>query len=171
MPLAIGAVLVAVGVVAIRVFDPPRAPDTGLSELPEASLAYPGSMFIRGGSRDATSEAPAAVSQQYGSDASVEEILAFYTAEMTHRGFATGADGSITRSLEEFRVCGWHRDDVVVRVSWWDIGRYAQMVPDAARFSTVYEVRLLRRKADPTVQLLCTDAPPHRSLAPLPNSS
>lgn len=165
----IGLLVAVVGIAALALVLAPRQSETEqLSALPEASLIYPASTLLRHGSHRALAQNPAAIWFEYSSEASVEDILAFYTDELATRGFEWGAGSSTTRAVEESRACGWQRDrdDLLVRVSFWRPESYTRKFPEDPAYSTVYDVRVMVDEI-PAMSILCT----HDGARPVPLAS
>jgi hypothetical protein len=133
-----------IALIAVSVLTRPWQSDQDrLRARPEASLVYPGSTVLREGGYDATTEAVAGIWRQLATTASMDEILAFYRAELAAAGWETGGGCCVFSALHERQTCAWHRSDVVLRLSFWNMEQFAERYPDDAANATVYEVRLM----------------------------
>lgn len=128
---------------------------TGLERLerePVAALTYPGSTLIRQGGDNGGSgmdgPVPASFTRQLGSTDTIQAILAFYRQQMTDTGWATGGGSSVGGAIHERQVCVWHKDGVVVRLSFWKPDQWAKLHPRDLAYTTVYEVALLESNPD-----------------------
>lgn len=114
-----------------------------LSEDEAAQLQMPGSTELASGGHDeeGTPEGvlPAISSRAYGVDASWDEIVAYFDAELTGKGWEAGGGSSGFRSTSENAVEAWHRSDRILRL---DHMRDSPK-PDAGSFLTWYSVALI----------------------------
>jgi hypothetical protein len=77
---------------------------------PELDLHYPGSVVIGRSETRVT----------LGSNASAEEIVAFYRQEVAARGFRMGGGMAGIPTTVELFACAWHLDDKVLRLAFLD---------------------------------------------------
>lgn len=78
-----------------------------------------------------------------GTNASEDEVLAFYRTELAAHGLSPGGASAATGIRREGQVCAWHTPDFVFRLSFWKLDEWRSRYPDEPPYSTVYEVRLL----------------------------
>lgn len=120
-----------------------------LTQQPEAALIYPGSELLSDGGYDAewTVEGPmpAAVWMIYGSDAPIDDIVAYYDAELAERGFDPAPAG---RSTNEIASWSWRRDDLAFSLGHKDPDDWAERLERASEFATLYEVRIVKPLPD-----------------------
>jgi hypothetical protein len=114
-----------------------------LSGEEAAELQMPGSTELASGGHDEerTPEGGlAAIAwREYGVDASWDEIVAYFDAELTGQGWEAGGGSSGLRSTSEHAVEAWHRDDRIVRLGHL---RYSPD-PQSGSFLTWYRVSLI----------------------------
>jgi hypothetical protein len=114
-----------------------------LSDEAEAQLQIPGSKELAAGGHDAenTLDGPlAAIAwRQYGVNASWEEVVAYFDAELRERGWQEGGSSSGIPSTQEWAVQAWHRDDRILRLGH----RHNAPTKDSGSFVTFYEVALI----------------------------
>jgi hypothetical protein len=114
-----------------------------LSEEVEAQFQVPGSNLLASGGtdREQTPEGdiPAIAWRRYGADASWEEVVAYFEAELHDRGWESGGGSSGLRSTIEYAVEAWHKGDRILR-----LGHLRNSPkPDAGSFQTFYSVALI----------------------------
>jgi hypothetical protein len=81
-----------------------------LSQRPEASLYYPGSVLISRGGSGATVAGAPAIRRQLGTDSSLDEVLTFYRRELAATGWETGGGSSAATGTDESQACAWHTE-------------------------------------------------------------
>ncbi len=81
--------------------------------------------------------------RQFGSGDPVEPIIAFYRQELASTGWATGGGSSIIGAGIERLICAWHKDGIVVRISFWKQDSWAKQHPRDVQYPTVFEVSLI----------------------------
>ncbi len=138
--LAVFAAAVFAVVASVRQSDQER-----LAALAEFSLFYPGSVVIREGGSGAAGGYPADKWRRLRTDASTESVLAFYLAELTKAGWATGGGSAGARTTSETKACAWHTDDRILRLSFWDMDKFVKRYPTQTGFVMVYELRLINQ--------------------------
>lgn len=116
---------------------------TSLSEEWAAKLRTSGSVELISGGHDAeqTPEGPlAAIAwREYGVDASWDEVVAYFDAELRDRGWEEGGGSSGLRSTIEYAVEAWHKGDRILR-----LGHLRNSPkPDSGSFVTFYSVTLI----------------------------
>jgi hypothetical protein len=99
--------------------------------------------LLRHGGHDANSESSAAIWRQLATSAPMEEVLAFYRAELAGAGWETGGGSSTLSTLHERQTCAWHRSDLIVRLSFWNMEQFAERYPNEGTYSTVYDLSLI----------------------------
>lgn len=120
-----------------------RVTVSSLDARPESFVIFPGSVLLRRGGHEANSESPAGNWQQFGSQASPGAIAAFYEAESSTRGFLPGGGSSSIPMTVELAVCAWHNEELVIRVSFWELDEFHERYPSDPSFPTIYDLRLI----------------------------
>ena len=119
-----------------------------LTTQPEADLVYPESDLLSDGGYDAEmtidGPQPAALWKIFGSDASIDDILAHYQAELADRGWESMPSSRSTSEIEAWR---WSRGDLGFRLGQKDPDTWHERLPGSDRFATIYEVRLVERRS------------------------
>lgn len=114
-----------------------------LKEQPEADLVFPDSELLAEGGYDAEmtidGPQPAALWRIYGSNAAIEDILAYYEAELGDRGWEPIPS---SRSSTEIDAWQWIRDDLGFSLGHKDPAQWHERLPGSDRFLTIYEIRL-----------------------------
>lgn len=114
-----------------------------LSEEAVAKLRVAASVeLISTGGHDSerTPEGPlAAIAwREYGADASWDDVVVYFEAELRDRGWESG--GGSSASTQEWDAVGWNKDDRILRLSH----RRNASVSDLPRsFRTIYRVTLI----------------------------
>jgi hypothetical protein len=112
-----------------------------LQAQPVNSLYYPGSVVLRQGGHEPAFMQPTAYTwRELGVDATADEVIAFYDAEMKERGWVVGGGGHVIAA--DAQACGWHTADLILTVAFRDVGNYAKAHPADAGYATIYELRL-----------------------------
>lgn len=118
-----------------------------LAQLPEAQLYYPGSETLGDGGRDGGWTIIGTTNPSWrvilGTDASVEEVLAFYETELADRNWERGSQ---SRTTSEIVAHSWSRDGTRVRIGFKDTEDRHTEVSD--RFATLYEVLLIESEPE-----------------------
>lgn len=94
---------------------------------PEAALYFPGSLKIDG---------------TLGTDAPVNEVIAFYQRELAARGLTPGGGMAVTGSRGDLQVCAWHTHEFVFRLAFWKLDDWRGHHPDATPLATMYDITL-----------------------------
>lgn len=77
--------------------------------------------------------------REYGVDASWDEVVAYFDAELANQGWEDGGGSSGLKSTAEHAVRAWHRDDRILR-----LGHLRNSPkPESGSFITFYEVALI----------------------------
>lgn len=116
-----------------------------LSDEEAGKLRIAGSAEMISGGHDAeeTPEGPlAAIAwRRYGVDASWDDVVAYFEAELSARGWEEGGGSSGLRSTIEYAVEAWHKGERILR-----LGHLRDSPkPDAGSFRTFYSVTLIGR--------------------------
>jgi len=114
-----------------------------LSDAPVAQTQAPGSALLTSGGTDLEQtpegEIPAIAWRRYGVDASWDDVVAYFEAELRARGWEEGGGSSGLRSAIEHAVEAWHKSDRILR-----LGHLRNSPkPDAGSFQTFYSVTLI----------------------------
>jgi hypothetical protein len=108
-----------------------------------ALLQMPGSTELASGGTDEEQtpegRVPAIAWRRYGVDASWEEIVAYFAAELTAQGWEDGGGSSGLTSTVEHAVQAWHRDGRILRLGHLR----GSPKPGAGSFRTFYSVALI----------------------------
>lgn len=133
--------LIAVAAVYVVIQDARPTDMEVLKSHPVNSLFYPGSVVLRQGDHEPAFMQPTAYTwRQLGADATVDEVIAFYSADMKERGWAAGGGGHVLS--EDDTACGWHTADLILSMVFPDVDRHRKTYPADAGFATIYEVTL-----------------------------
>lgn len=128
---------------ACDVATPSRGTYEHLANQSEADLVYPDSELLSDGGYDAEltidGPQPAGVWKIYGSNAAIEDIRAYYEAQLAERGWRQ-VPGS--RSTTELDAWSWIRGDLGFRLGIKDPDDWHERLAGSDRFGTLYEVRL-----------------------------
>ena len=138
--ICVGAIL-ALALTGCSLSGPTRA---SLSEEEAAKLHIAGSVeLIADGGHHAeqTPEGPLAALawRRYGVDASWDDVVAYFEAELSARGWAEGGESSGLRSTIAYAVESWHKADRILRLGHL---RDSQ-TSDAGSFQSFYSVALI----------------------------
>ena len=125
-----------------------EAPSGGYEQLkaePEADLLFPGSERLSDGGYDASmtidGTQPAAFWLIAGSNARVDEVLAWYEGELDDRGWRPQATSFSTTEIDAF---DWVKDEVHFRLGILDTREWYLRIDGSDAFATLFEVRLER---------------------------
>jgi hypothetical protein len=135
------AALVAIALSACSLAGPSRE---SLSQEAEALLRFEGSVeLIANGGHDAeqTPEGPlpALAWREYGVDASWDEVVAYFDAELRDRGWSTGGSTSGFASTGEYAAEAWHRHERILRLGH----QRNRSIDVPGSFITIYQVTLI----------------------------
>jgi hypothetical protein len=82
---------------------------------------------------------PAIAWREYGVEASWDEIVAYFDAELAEQGWEDGGGSSGIRSTSEHAVEAWHKGDRILRLGHL---RYSPS-PESGSFLAYYRVSLI----------------------------
>lgn len=137
--LAFAAVLVviAVGFVSTAVTRITHADRDRLNQRSEASLYYPGSVLLESGGNESGVSHSAQIQRTLGTQASIDDVVAFYDGELIAKGWDTGGS-SMTPGRDESKVCSWHTTDFTLLLTFRNLDEYPHP-PSDHEFATVYD--------------------------------
>lgn len=123
---------------------------SSLRDEAEAQLQAPGSTQLGAGGHDAMQTIEghlAAIAwRQYGTDASWDDVVTYFDAELRNRGWQEGGCSSGFPSTDEWAVMAWHSDSRILRLGHLIDER---AVKHDQQFVTVYAVALIGEGIDP----------------------
>ena len=115
-----------------------------MARQPEAELVYPDSAELAEGGHDRVDDFLGTTRAMWWlllrTDASIEEVHAFYDAELADRGWETG---SRVRSTDEIETYSWTRDGIRFRLGFKELDELDSQSEEGKAFSTVYEISLI----------------------------
>jgi hypothetical protein len=112
-----------------------------LKAMPEASMAYPGSVKLSEGSSQENMWAQADYGRTYGVQATLEEVHAYFSSNLASGGWT--ATYCIHGNLE-LTCFRWTKADVELRLGFWDPrDRYHMLHDWPSKYATIYDVDLL----------------------------
>ena len=135
------AALVVITVTGCSLSSPTQA---SLSDEGAAKLRIAGSAEMISGGHDAeeTPEGPlAAIAwREYGVDASWDDVVAYFEAELRDRGWEEGGGSSSGPSTQEWDAVAWHTKDRILRIAH---RRNTAATATSGTFLTIYRVTLI----------------------------
>jgi hypothetical protein len=140
---AVLAMLVmAVVVAGCNIFSAPSADKVSrLKAMPEASMAYPGSVQLSEGSDQGDMWAQTDYQRILGTQATVEEVHAYLSSELASRGWS---GTYCIHANTELTCFEWTKADLEFRLGFWDPKAEYHMLHDwPSQYATIYQVDLL----------------------------
>jgi hypothetical protein len=126
-----------------------------LQAQPEFSLFYPGSIVVEQGGYGRGFMVPsAAVWRLLSTDASQEDVLAFYRDALGKRGWEVGAGAELVIDRgRETQACGWHTNTTTLRLALLNMDEFRRIYSSDARFATAYRLGLFDEP--PSASITC----------------